>query len=450
MSNRKQQKEIDKAIHHLLAYPAQNDVWAQRLEEAMSQMLVPVAQTLNMDDDQLKALLVNGPYGHMAFGYIFEDFATSVWDDDKGSLIDDYLKRRGWREGAAGRRYLKAMSDSSVKLWEITNVKTGAYADVRPYGTQDKPIRVKEKSATKDLHKWDCLAGRVLRMDGSHIFSGALLPLPATEAARVERVIDKATEDLIAMTYDLKKSGEIDDLPDNFEQLAADDAREQSPEILFRIWGVYVCQAESRPTPQLHNMDGEPILLSRLRFPIVGEAKNIIQALNDAPLLDRCSDDMWTWLPVPAKNIVEGEQVNILGHVFLRESSVELEVNSIERAENGKKLMRETLGSLVGNPMTVHENLDHMLQAGMDEGPATELADSEEGRAMTKSFLDQHYLRVLDEPVPMLNDKTPRECAKNPELQNDVIQWLKHLENQSQHAPPPAYDFSWMWDELNL
>lgn len=37
MSNRKQQKEIDKAIHHLLAYPEQNDVWAQRLEEAMSQ-----------------------------------------------------------------------------------------------------------------------------------------------------------------------------------------------------------------------------------------------------------------------------------------------------------------------------------------------------------------------------------------------------------------------------
>jgi hypothetical protein len=50
----------------------------------------------------------------------------------------------------------------------------------------------------------------------------------------------------------------------------------------------------------------------------------------------------------------------------------------------------------------------------------------------------------------MLNGKTPRACAADPQTRHEVVEWLKYLENTDQHSPQSAYDFSWMWEELGL
>ena len=65
----------------------------------------------------------------MAFGFVFEEFAAVRWDNDEHTLIDVYLKHRGWREGSAGRRCLQALAESELKFWEITAVMPGAYVD---------------------------------------------------------------------------------------------------------------------------------------------------------------------------------------------------------------------------------------------------------------------------------------------------------------------------------
>jgi hypothetical protein len=69
-------------------------------------------------------------------------------------------------------------------------------------------------------------------------------------------------------------------------------------------------------------------------------------------------------------------------------------------------------------------------------------------------MLDQHYRQCLDEPIPALDNKTPRQCARSKKGRAKVIEWLKHLENNelrraaSQEQEP--YDSRWMWDELKL
>jgi hypothetical protein len=52
------------------------------------------------------------------------------WGSDEETLIDAYLKHRGWREGPAGRRYLQALGESELKFWELTAVKPGAYVEL--------------------------------------------------------------------------------------------------------------------------------------------------------------------------------------------------------------------------------------------------------------------------------------------------------------------------------
>lgn len=73
---------------------------------------------------------------------------------------------------------------------------------------------------------------------------------------------------------------------------------------------------------------------------------------------------------------------------------------------------------------------------------------------MLRQFKDAHYRRVLDEPVPMLGDRTPRECAHTKSGRARLVRWLKDLENGEQPGAAasgqPAYDVTWIWQELGL
>jgi hypothetical protein len=450
MSQRKQRREIDKAIAHLMAYLEQNDTWGERFDEFLSHMMAPVADRLAISVDEVEAYLLDGPYGNLAWGYLFEALATSPWDGEEHSMVDVYLKQRGWREGPAGRRYLQALNSARIALWEVTDVKVGAYVEIRPFGSHDQPTQVKEKSATEALHPWDCLAARVLRLDGSHLFAGGMLPLTPTEAASVQRVLDSVPaefKELLQMAVD---DGDLNALPDNIDDRVASEVQSQLPEIAFTVWALAVYHDDNPPLPQLFNMDDEPIQLTRQRFPIRGERHQIEAALDGSPVLNGDAEAGWSWFPKPFAAIADDEQVNIHGHIFLNESAVELETNSRERAERGNVLLATLLGDLVDTPLTVHENLADHLDTDMDSDSACDLNASPEVQAVLQSHLTQHYRQTLDEPIPMLDNKTPRECARDPERQAEVIRWLKFLENSDQRSPQPGYDFSWMWEELNL
>jgi len=61
---------------------------------------------------------------------------------------------------------------------------------------------------------------------------------------------------------------------------------------------------------------------------------------------------------------------------------------------------------------------------------------------------------LLDEPIPVLDNKTPRQCARSKKGRDKVIEWLKHLENHELRRTAgqgqAPYNSSWMWEELKL
>lgn len=215
MSERKNRREMDKAIRHLIEYDGPNSEWAGRLDTLMDEFLAPVADQLNLGLEEAYEYFFDGPFGHMAFGFLFEEYATVRWDNEQQSLTEAYLKHRGWREGSAGRRYLQALDKSELKLWEIIKVSPGTHLDIREYGSIDDPIRVKEKAATESLRRWDCVAARVLPMGKGNVFSGALLQFNPEVAARMHRVLAEVPETTHRMVQELVDHGEIDGLPDN-------------------------------------------------------------------------------------------------------------------------------------------------------------------------------------------------------------------------------------------
>ena len=59
-------------------------------------------------------------------------------------------------------------------------------------------------------------------------------------------------------------------------------------------------------------------------------------------------------------------------------------------------------------------------------------------------FRQQHYRRTLDEKVPMLGDRTPRQCVRTKQGRKQLVRWLKNSRTQNfgwLAAPRPAIRF---------
>ena len=87
-------------------------------------------------------------------------------------------------------------------------------------------------------------------------------------------------------------------------------------------------------------------------------------------------------------------------------------------------------------------------------GPADEPMDPELEAKVVGEFLSKHYRKILDEPIPMLGNRTPRECVKTAKGRAEVVNWLKTLESGEEERSIPLgrvpFDFLPMWEELGI
>ena len=240
MSRDKTIREIDKAVRHLIDYTGPQGEWDGLLEEAQRDYYRPVAEKIGISVGELSAFFSFSPFQHMADGFIFEDYATAHWNGQQHSLIDAYLEHRGWRESPIGRRYLVALANSDLKLWEIVKTKPGAFVEVRPKGSTQKPMRVFERAASESLNVGDGLAARVIELQGKPVFTGAMLSLSPPLLARLSALHQQIATNTREMLDELLAAGEIDDPPEQIDAMIADTLEQEFPAAVFQIWAMHV------------------------------------------------------------------------------------------------------------------------------------------------------------------------------------------------------------------
>lgn len=437
-SANKIQKEHNQAIKHLRQFVETSSEWSSAFDVLREEIITPVATQCDMTPQQAMMQLMSDPYEGSTFGYLFEELVTGDWGDDGGKAINAFLKQRGWREGVHGKRYLKALAKSSVQIWMVTAVELGEWVDVRVFGTDSKPKRVYEKAATQDIPIGACLAARVILIDKKRIFSGAILPLTIDHAKRINEQVDTAKETLKEVYRNLPTDSNLDEVNlVNDLQYAENEVRVS---VAFGLWAQSVLSASSRP--QMRNTDNEEIVLTTHRFLIVGDEDTLIQRLDER--FEEAGEREWAW---------ENESAYVLGQIRIKQRRLELETNSVERGKKGITLLQSLLGPLIGSPMGVHTN----LQTAMDEAssqPLSPLTDEDlqnNPEVVTKiqAHLNQHYKKALDEPIPMLDNLTPRECAADQSSREKVILWLRDMELHNKKTGQ-EFDTTWMWEELQL
>ncbi|MFN3075267.1 MAG: hypothetical protein ABT940_00010 [Alphaproteobacteria bacterium] len=152
-------------------------------------------------------------YFTLAVVCALEDFFSRRFGEENVNIIDDYLKRRGWREAVPGRRYLSALRDSSMSLYEVVEVDRNEHLVLRDLLRGGDGIKVEDRRGSQTAEVGDRMGARVLVVNNHPVLSAGILSFPTDVAtvmeATFQRSIDAVRDHAIANAREDEKVGEI-------------------------------------------------------------------------------------------------------------------------------------------------------------------------------------------------------------------------------------------------
>ncbi len=440
------------------------DEWRKPFEEVLWLHVGPACEQAGIEFEDVEDIL--GHHHFMAlWGCAFEDFLTRTLEPDGRNVVDDYLKRHGWKEPAPNKRYMQALRGSAMSLYEVSGIVPGEAFLARDLVRGGEPVRVSERTATKTLAPWERIGARVVELDGERVIAGGLLPFTHEASEELIRAL-KAAE-----TRARREPGK-----------PAKDigAPGDAAPVFTNVWLADVLPRAMNPSlPTIVNSDGDEIVFHTVRYPFLpGTTMGAVrERLRTVEAFREESETFWNWAEAKAASakpqgsrqgaksatgkgrtysVTLDDGATVLGNVELTGDAASLMANSRARAERGQALLTPLLGGLVRTPLTEIQTVEQMVASRPDRQPppADELPPDVQA-SIVHEALDSHYRATLDQPIGMLGGKTPRACARTKAGRQKVAAWLKFLESESGRKrgtgdPMGSYDFGWMWTELGV
>jgi hypothetical protein len=468
----------DKAFDAITKW-SDREAWRHRRDTVVQDHLGPVAEALELTSDEIVAAAGDDSI-HQVILCAFEDFLTCDFEPDQQNIVDDYLKRRGWKESAPVKQYLRALRRSVISLYEVTETMPASHFWARDLVRGGAPVRIEDKLASESVVRWDRLAARALPIGGRTYLSAGLLWLAFDDS---RAILDRIARLRSRFRQEIGRQARRHGLPSApLRALPVEDAilGELAP-LFSQTWlTTMVRRACADPLANATNFDGDPLAVCEVRFPLPapGRAGDIEACLDGLPELSRDTPGraVWAWLSRPPEIGGSGESKagrkrartasnqdggHILGVLQLDANALRLQTNSVARAERGGALLSRALGSLLGAPLTSVQSLEQVMTSARTQDAApmemeqVELPFPPEAEeAAQRQVLDRHYRETLSSPVPMLGGRSPKQAVRSKAGREQVVEWLKYLENQDAHRAQvqgeAAYDFTWMWQALGI
>ena len=350
--------------------------------------------------------------------------------DEGQSIANLFLQRRGHDLSIGERTYIEKALAAHFRLYEILEVHPDEGFTLRDLANGETH-RIHEKMATHFLVQWDVVAMRLMDYGGGYVcIDVGIIPFPRAdkesllkEMARLKKQIEAPTEVLF------------------FKRVVP---------MLNHLW---LKQTLNPQMPKLLTAEGDPMLFTEVHFDVT-DTSALRRSLDAADDLDREEENAWGWSqPHPEGGL------RSLGRIVLQSNRLTLEANSKERGERGREYLEWLAGHVLTHRATEHQTVEQALKerkaAGKRPEPESGIPDlsPEEERQIILQYLDDHYHKWPDMPLPALKGKTPRQAAAKPRSRPKVVDLLKQLEhNEALGAlhDVPAYDFTWLWEELGI
>ena len=131
--------------------------WKEPFQAVLDEHFGPAMNAFNLTHNDIGDLL-NDAWAMTLWGGAFEDFLTRHIEPDERNLVEDYLKRRGWKESPRTKAYMKELRTSVISLYEVSDIVPGQSLRAHDLIRGGEPITVSERSSTHTLKPWHRIA----------------------------------------------------------------------------------------------------------------------------------------------------------------------------------------------------------------------------------------------------------------------------------------------------
>jgi hypothetical protein len=372
------------------------------------------------------------------FDWFLCEFEFERHDHERRAL-DWVLDRRGPRLDPAERAWLEALRPAPLRLYEVSAVRPGEGLTLRDVIEPARgALQVEERLGSRSLEVGDSFAARLVEWDGHLEIATGVFPLDPSDAAKAFAQIQA---ELASMRFP----------PDDVEAAAVI--------VSDTLRAIYLeAMLFPRPPPQIvQRTSGEPVLLVEDDYAVTDPAAFAARLAAEPDVVFHAGFG-WSRLQDP-----EAEFTRSLSAVNLGETSdrVTLFHSTASAAEAGREWFLRAVGDLVEH--LERREVDPMralMEAPGDQAQRVRSAPAQ--RELPPDVLAEvidkvtrrHYANWCDEPIPLLDDRTPRDMVRNREGRERVRQLLRHYEASEARAAVAdgrrPLDFDFLWHGLGL
>ncbi|MEW6096364.1 MAG: hypothetical protein AB1567_07555 [bacterium] len=356
---------------------------------------------------------------------------------DGDTIISHFIKEGLDNLSPLEKELVYLLKDSYVSIFEVQDIKPGTGLILVDLFTNQE-FFVNERIGSEQTQRWTILATRVISINGLNLIPGGGLMIPPH--------LKEIFLDYMWTNYELETKRSIplaQFLKGNAELINwfVMDIREE---------------AEKIPFPEFVTADGDKFVFAKSIFKVQDfeKAKERIKRIDGFDISGEDSSKELTidWHRYNKRFLGEV----IYGHIELTKNTLTLECKSRERLELGKEILLNNLGNSIAHKLDTFDDVESVLK-DYRKRPDSKKIKEEIPQWMQDKILQEHledyYDRWIDMEIPALDNKTPRESAKDPNLKGRLIQLLKEMEFvewASKRNGRYGYDFDKLRKKLEL
>lgn len=407
---------------------------------------------LDVLDIPLRDLDERTPFSPLFFPWWL--YGGSVQTEDRRSPILEYLDSHRAPAGSLERRLVEAISAAPFSFHRVADVNPGrsmTLVDIFTGTTHE----VEEKAGSVEEARSGYIFARVATVDGvTGIYGNGPFLVEPLSFPKLKDLRDRLTEEV-------------------GRPLTERDLHEFDVEIRA-LYLDYVARALDPGLPELVNTDGDEMALTRLTYDLECDCEFAFEKLRTlakghkrSELLESAEFDgsgrlthiSFPWID-SRKPGSPGMGPLILGEISIEAGRLEIDVNSVERADRIRRRITRRLGAKAKFRHATVESLEQMLaeraarrrSGAFDEVSRAPDPGPPEMQAAVARMMKKRWAAWFDEPIPALQGLTPREAATTEDGRELLEALLAHYDRSSERMPdsPTNPDTLAMRRELGL
>lgn len=390
-----------------------------------------------LSEEEQKAILALGPESNEAIEVNIIDWMLAHGDIyARGEMrrINEYiLSPAGPRLSAMQRDWITQVAQRPLRLYDVSDVVPGQQMTLCDALDKDlDPMVVHERTGTRTLKVGDVLGGRLMRVGDHFELSGSIYGFSMLGAQPA----------LAALRTHALTAGQ------------SPDASRDAGLIILRHWLQSFIEPATLPT-LIDHYSGDPMKMITHYYRINDEAA-LVQAMASQSDVEGDRQEGWSHL----MDCTDG-QVRASVHIEpgKKNDQLQLQYRTQRYADAGRVWFEGLLGSNVTYiRLKVQDIADVMRKAQKKQSaqsllPTSELDAATIGQAMHDT-IHRMYANWADEPVPTLNNTTPRQAIKTKagleRVKGLLRSYERHEAEQAQQQGRTEVSYDFLWQALGL